>query len=292
VALSPVRRRAAIVGAALALAALSAHAADLTRSNFARYGAILVDLVQHGPLPMPPAAAVVGALGPGAAARVRLAEPRSGSPPPTAQPCAGGGEVLTRLFDLDEDGGLSVGDRVETEYRACMLDGHRVDGRDAFTIVAHRAEGREEIVDVHFVFDHVGRRAMRWTGQVDATLRADLLRGTEHYTVHYRDLAVDIPGHRMRWSHTVDLVHPPFGAHVMSMGGALRIDGTALDLQQLEPFVLDHAGTVASGRLAARDRDGALLHIAATAGAWEFGWCGPGDAWPGPACARAPHRAR
>lgn len=255
--------------------ATPSSAAGLSHANFAEYGAVIAGLLEQSTLTV--ASMSAGTLDKSAPSPRRALFVGKPGPQRTQLDCPGGGRVSSAYVDRDASGSLSAGDRFITIYEHCWAHGPELDGRYEFTIESHRHGGHDEITEVRFQFTKLGHAGMRWTGRADATLRTDLLRGTEHYVIRYRDLAVATGAHAMRWRFTLDFARPPFGAQVASLDGDLVIDGTTLALSQPDPFVftrLKGVGTGAdSGWVLARDAAGAMLDVVAQRGRYTYWYC-------------------
>jgi hypothetical protein len=185
------------------------------------------------------------------------------APQSFATPCPNGGQIRTTIVDADADGDLSAGDRFVTLFESCAMASDVMTGRSEFVVVAHRFEGHTEITQLAFRFHDLGSAAMRWNGAARATLRTDLQRGTEHVVVSYLDLAVSSGPRRMRWRFDLDLVRPPFGQALVTLTGAMSIDGVQLRLRQDEPFALAGHGFPGAGQLTLSDDRGASLQVEA-----------------------------
>ena len=226
----------------------------------------------------------------GAAAPLAL----SARPVSAVKICPGGGQVKVDLVDADASGELSPRDSVALTFESCVLDGQLVSGRSRFIVRAHRYEGLNELTELEFHFDALGSTRMRWSGTAHAILRSDLKRGTESYGVTYRDLRVTRGARAMRWNFSLDAVRPPIGAEVISVHGAMTIDGLTLALRQDDPYVVAVDGHPRAGQATATDARGARLQI--EAGRWRysyryFGVGNPGEV-PDAASQSPPYRGR
>jgi hypothetical protein len=228
------------------------------------------------------------------AERVVFSPPRPAGPARFHTRCPSGGGVTIDVLDADAGGELSVGDRFKLDFASCGVSGGIVDGRGEFTVAGHRYEGATEFTELDFRFDRLGNSDMRWTGTARASLRRDLLRGTESYVVAYRDLAVTQGLHTMRWRFSVETVRPPIGEQLSRVAGAMTVDGLALQLRQDEPFVIGVEGHPRSGALTASDPGGARLEIEARRHRYAYRLFNPGN--PGMAADSAsespPYRGR
>jgi len=252
---------------ALPAGASAAHAASdrgLAVGNFVAAGDAIVDVLA-------PSGLAFTTMDLGSAAEPQMRALRA-SLRPTAPPGAGqsqqtacprGGHVKTTLYDTDRDDTLSSGDRFVTVFESCVTEGGVLTGRSEFRIVAHRFEGTSEVTELEFRFVELGTPELRWSGPARAVLRSDLLRGTDRYTIRYRDLAVRRGSQAMRWDFTLDMVRPTIGAPVVSADGAMTLDTMRLQLHQDEPYVLTMRGFPNSGLLTASDPQGARLQVEA-----------------------------
>ena len=189
---------------------------------------------------------------------------------PYDSPCPGGGSVSVSMHDRDASGDLSTQDRSVTVFKSCRIDDEVVSGSSEFIVAAHRFEGSVEITELEFRFKDIGTAALRWTGPARVELRTDLKRGTEHYRVTYRDLAVVRGQRSMRWNFGLDVVRPPIGAQVASVDGAMTIGDLRLRLRQDEPFAIPSDGLPRSGQLTASDGHGARLEVEARR--WRYAY--------------------
>ncbi len=186
----------------------------------------------------------------------------------TTTPCPQGGFVKLAMLDADESGDISVRDSFTLAFHACRIGRETIEGGSDFIVTAHRFEGPNEITQLLFHFRGLGTSSRKWTGAASATLRSDLLRGTESYEIGYRDLVVDTPGHRMRWNFTLGSVQPPIGSFLVTVRGRLQFDDMALRLEQDEPFTVEQGPYPVAGLLSAIDRRGA--HVELEAGRRRF----------------------
>ncbi len=276
-----VHRAVAVLMICAAFAAHSAQAASASRAasppgtvldthNFTDAGDAVTDILDTSGLAfstLPIGTAALGASGGQSkprAARASFVPPRTTAFPQTFEsPCPAGGHVRASVTDSDGSQDLSAGDRFATEYDSCAIEGSTVTGRSEFTVASHRYERGIEIIELEFRFTALGTAQMRWTGTAHMTLRADWRHGTERYLIQYRDLEVERGSRHMRWSFVLDLLRPPVGDQVASVGGALAVGALQLRLRQDEPFVMSLDGVARSGELTAVDRLGARLQVRA-----------------------------
>ncbi len=183
-------------------------------------------------------------------------------------PCPGGGHAVGTIRDADRSGDLSRRDRFVTVFKECTVDGQAMNGQGEFVVSGHRYEGMAEFTELDFHFEGLGSDRLRWTGNARVSLRSDLRRGTDVYTVHYKDLSVKSGEHEMRWNFTFDLVRPPIGEQVAALNGSLTVDGMHLKLHQDDRFAMRGDGIPRSGQLSATDDHGARLEI--EAGRWRY----------------------
>ena len=183
-------------------------------------------------------------------------------------PCSGGGHASGTIRDADRSGDLSRRDRFVTVFQGCVVDGQAMSGQGEFVVSGHRYEGMTEFTELDFHFEGLGSDRLRWTGNARVSLRSDLHRGTDVYTVHYKDLSVKSGGHDMRWNFTFELVRPPIGEEVAALNGSLTLDGMQLKLRQDDRFAMRGDGIPRSGLLSATDDHGARLEI--EAGRWRY----------------------
>lgn len=258
--------RSLVATVLLPLCATSAQAAGargLTAENFVEIGDAIADMLA-------PSGLAFATMDLGAAAEPQ-ARPMRASLRPTAPQrgqtlqtaCPRGGHVRTTLFDVDHDDTLSNGDRFLTVFESCVTEGGVLSGSSEFRVAAHRFEGTSEVTELEFRFVDLGTPALRWSGPARAVLRSDLQRGTDRYTIRYRDLAVTRGAQTMRWNFTLDMVRPPIGAQVVGVDGALTVDTVALQLHQDEPYVLTPRGYPNSGQMTASDSNEARLQVEA-----------------------------
>lgn len=244
--------------------------ANLTVSNFVDVGDSITDVVSTSGLAFSTMVMVSMVTG---GARPRLASLHPSAPSSAAQTfetsCADGGSVKAMTRDADQSGDLSTRDRFVTIFDSCVMDGKVMTGRGEFVVVNHRLEGSTEITELEFRFKDLGTPELRWSGPARVSLRSDLRRGTDHYTVTYRDLAVTRGHHSMKWSFTLDLIRPPIGDQVASLHGAVTIGELHLLLRQEDPFVIPGAFP-RSGQLTATDGLGARLQV--EAGRWRYAY--------------------
>ncbi|HKW82393.1 MAG TPA: hypothetical protein VJN68_01460 [Burkholderiaceae bacterium] len=257
--------RSLVAAMLLPLCAASTHAggvAGLAVDNFVAIGDAVTDMLAASGL-----AFATMDLGSAAEPQALRASLRP-TPPATAgrtqqMACSRGGHVTSTLFDMDRDDNLSSGDRFVTVFESCVTEGGVLTGRSEFRVAAHRFEGTAEVTELEFRFVGLGTPELRWSGPARAVLRSDLRRGTDRYTIRYRDLAVTRGSQAMRWNFTLDMVRPPIGAQVISVDGAITVDTLPLQLHQDEPYVLTTYGFPSSGLLTASDSHGARLQVEA-----------------------------
>ena len=254
----------AALAAALLLGVAQAQASPgLTLANFKEVGDGITDMLNTSGLTL--ATLELGSAG------NRVARPRRASIDLQAQddaqtvesPCPGGGSLRVTRIDTDASGDLSAGDRFATDFKSCAVDGGIMTGRSGFVVSAHRFEGSAEVVELDFNCEDLGTADLRWSGLAHLALRSDLKRGTEHYHVTYRDLAVTHGTRRMRWNFSLDVIRPPIGSGVAGIEGEASIDGVHLSLRQDEVFVVSSSGLPGSGQLTASDDHGTRLQVEA-----------------------------
>ncbi|RQP24928.1 hypothetical protein [Piscinibacter terrae] len=251
------------VAATVALAAPPDLAA-LSDANFVDTGDALADIVSQSGLALSTMSMWNAGLDQAGPMRAAFQlKTRSGPTHRFTLPCPGGGSAIGTIRDADGSGDLSRRDTFVTEFDHCMTDGETATGRGEFTVAAHRFEGHVEITELDFRFDAMGTPSLRWTGTAHLTLRSDLHRGTEVYTVRYRDLAVQGAGRDMHWNFTLELVRPPIGDTVVALNGPLSIGPMPLRLRQDWRFVMRAQGLPRDGQLTAIDTQGARLEIEA-----------------------------
>ena len=241
-------------------------AAGLAVDNFVEIGDSVTDMLAASGLAFATLELGSAAGDPGAQplhASLRPTAPAGPSGRAVQTACPRGGQVRTTLFDTDDDGTLSRGDRFVTVFEACVTDGGVLTGSSEFRVAAHRFDGAVEVTELEFRFVGLGTPELRWSGPARAVLRSDLLRGTDRYTVHYHDLAVTRAAQTMRWNFTLDMLRPPIGAQVISLDGALSVGALPLRLHQDEPYLLSTDGFPHSGQLTASDPRGARLQVEA-----------------------------
>lgn len=252
----------------LAAAAATALAAPpdptLSDTNFVDTGDALADIVSQSGLALSTMSMWNAGLDHAGPRRAAF-QLRSGAAPTHrfTLPCPGGGHAIGTIRDADGSGDLSRHDTFITEFDHCMTDGEAVTGRGEFTVAAHRFDGHAEITELEFRFESMGTPSLRWSGAAHLTLRNDLRRGTEVYTVRYQNLAVQREGRDMRWNFTVELVQPPIGDTVAALNGSLSIGPMPLRLHQDWRFVMREQGMPRDGQLTAIDTQGARLEIEA-----------------------------
>ena len=265
-----------VCGAALAAALALGHAdakeaPALTSANFVDVGDNLTDMLNTSGLAF--STMVIGTAAT-QEARPRRASLRLSAPPVDAttfeSPCPGGGSVKASVRDADASGELSTNDRFVTLFQSCVIEGSVVTGRSEFVVAAHRFEGTVEVTELEFRFKDLGTSELRWTGPARVLLRTDLQRGTEHYVVSYRDLAVMRGSRGMRWNFSLEMVRPPIGNQVASVNGAMAIGDLHLQLRQDEPYAIPSNGFPRSGQLTASDERGARLQV--EAGRWRYAY--------------------
>ena len=257
-------RRLTAALALLACLAPADAAADLDAGNFVDVGDALTEMLDASVTTFSTLMLGVGPQAPARPRRAALSPPRPRGGAQTLRlQCPGGGEVSTTIFDVDADGGLSIGDRFVTVFDACESNGGMITGRSEFVVALHRYDGGLELTELAYRFDDLGTAQMRWNGAARASLREDLLRGTERFVVTYLDLAVARGPQRMRWSFALDVVRPPFGDALATLAGAMRIGELRLQLRQDEPFALGSDGYPRSGVLNVSDVRGAFLQLEA-----------------------------
>jgi hypothetical protein len=235
----------------------------LSLANFKEVGDGITDMLNTSGLTF----AVLDA----GAAATRVARPRQASigaraadeAPAVESPCPGGGSVSVTRIDTDASGDLSTGDRFASVFNACAVDGGVMTGRSSFVVSAYRVDGSAEVVEFDFNCEDLGTDDLRWTGLAHLVLRSDLKRGTEHYRVTYRDLAVTRGTRRMRWNFSLDVIRPPIGSGVAGVDGEASIDEVHLTLRQDEVFVVSDSGLPGAGQLTAYDDHGARLQVQA-----------------------------
>ena len=258
--------------AAAALLALGAQAKDagLTRANFAAVGDSVADMLDTSGLAF--STMVMVALAEG------TARPRAAAyltpPPASAQsirlPCPGGGSLQASLRDVDGSGDLSAGDRLNTLFDACAMDGSVVTGRSELLVAAHRYEGGTEVTELELRFDELGTRDMRWSGAAHVELRSELQRGAERYVATYLDLAVRRPQGDMRWNFRLEVLRPPLGEQLASVDGAMSLGELHLRLHQDTPFLSGADGVARAGQLSASDERGARLEVEAVGRRYDY----------------------
>lgn len=259
---------AGVLACAFGMTALAADR-SLTVSNYVEVGDALTDVLVTSGLAF--STLVIGAASDLAVRQASFHPPASDIAPQRSDtPCPGGGQVATRMHDMDRNGVFSVSDRFVTVFESCVIDGRLVTGRSEFVVAVHRFEGPAEVTELEFRFKELGTTDLRWTGAARVVLRSDLRRGTEHHVVHYRDLAVNRGARHMRWNFALDVVRPPIGEQVARLDGSLTVDGLRLNLVQDEPFVIAAGGYPRSGQLTARDRAGARLQVEAGPRAYRY----------------------
>lgn len=259
----PVFTRIALAAALMFCTAHAQASPGLSLANFSDVGDGIADMLNTSGL-------TFAALDAGAAAS-RGARPRQASIGARAadeaqaveSPCPGGGSVSVTRIDTDASGDLSVGDRFATVFNACAVDGGVMTGRSGFVVSAYRVDGSAEVVEFDFNCEDLGTENLRWTGLAHLVLRSDLKRGTEHYRVTYRDLAVTHGARRMRWNFSLDVIRPPIGSGVAGVDGEAHIDEVHLTLRQDEVFVVSDSGLPDAGQLTAYDDHGARLQVQA-----------------------------
>jgi hypothetical protein len=257
---------AAALVLALVVGAVQAKGTQgLTANNFVDVGDSVTDMLNTSGL-----AFSTLLLGSNAALDARSARTRFQPPPMPASEeqssesdCPGGGSVKATVSDTDGSADLSTGDRVITVFRACVIDGSAVTGRSEFVVAAHRVEAGTETTELEFRFSDLGTADFRWSGPARVLLRSDLRRGTEHYIVTYRDLAVTRNSRSMRWDFRLDLLRPPIGNQVVSVEGSMTLAGLQLRLHQDDPYVITSDGFPRAGQLTASDKRGARLQVEA-----------------------------
>jgi hypothetical protein len=256
-----------IAAAALCLGSAGTAGAQtaqrLTAENFVDVGDSVVDILDSSGLAL--ANMVVGAArNAGGPVNTKL-DP---SPPrpnreTVVTPCPGGGSIDLVTVDQDGSGDLSPHDTFTLTFKACSIEGSLVTGGSEFNVASHRFEGTSEITELEFQFKGMGTPDLRWTGHASATMRHDLVRGTESYTVVYRNLLVTRKSSRMRWNFTHETVRPPFGNSLVRVQGKMSYGALALDLRQQEAFVVEAGPYAVSGLLSAADSHGARLEVEA-----------------------------
>jgi hypothetical protein len=268
-------RRVATVAVATAIAFAGApsparDSAGLGITNYVDVGDTLTDLLSTSGLAFstmvigaPSARDTTDARPVRASIRTAPATPAAPAPFVVETACPAGGSVKATMTDTDGSGGLSTRDRFVTVFDACLVDGAVVTGRSEFVVAVHRFEGSVEITELDFRFTELGTADLRWSGPARVTLRHDLVRGTEHYVVHYRDLVVTRLKRPMTWNFTLDMVRPPIGEQVARLDGKLSLGELRLRLYQEEPFVIAASGFPRSGVMSAIDERGARLQIEA-----------------------------
>jgi hypothetical protein len=268
--------------ATLLLCAAQVRAAPrLGVDNFSEVGDGVTDMLSTSGLTF--AALDAGSVG-SRAARLRHVRADTREPGDThtiERPCPAGGSVRVTSIDADGSGDLSAGDRFTTVFMACAVDDGIMTGRSSFVVSAHRFKGEAEVIEFDFNCEDLGTENLRWNGLVHLALRSDLKRGTEHYRVSYRDLAVRHGERHMRWNFSLDVIRPPFGSGVAGLDGEAIIDGIHLWLRQDEIFIVSSSGLPNAGQLTAGDDHGARLQV--EAGRWRYTYrlflpTNPGDA--------------
>ncbi len=261
---SPAFARLALAAALLSCMVRAQGSPGLDLANFSEVGDGITDMLNTSGLTI--AALEVGSAG-SRAAGLRRASIEALAPDDATQtvenPCPGGGSVSVSTTDVDASGDLSAGDRFTSVFKSCAVDGGVMTGRSGFVVSAHRIEGSAEVVEFDFNCEDLGTKDLRWSGLAHLVLRSDLKRGTEHYRVTYRDLAVTHGARRMRWNFSLDVVRPPIGSGVAGVDGEASIDGIHLTLRQDEVFVVSSSGLPASGQVTAYDGHGARLQVEA-----------------------------
>lgn len=262
---------------ALALATGSAcadTATGLGPSNFVDVGDGLADLIDSSGLSFSTllvgAAALPAARPPGLTAALTARRPGK-------QRCPDGGSVQARLHDLDRSGGLSVGDEVDTIFKACVVEGRAVSGRSRYRFAGHRLEGTAEITELEIRVDQMGWTELRWTGQARLAIHSEGERGSGRYAVDYRDLDVRHGPHRMRWNFRLEVERDAFGSQTVRFEGSTLVDAVPLRLRQAEPFAIQRGGYPGAGRLVATDDQGGRLEVEAGRRRYAFGWFGAGN---------------
>lgn len=261
---SPALARLAVAAALWSTLAHAQGTPGLSLANFSEVGDGITDVLNTSGLTF--SALQVGSAS-GRVARPRRASIEAWTPDDAAQtvesPCPGGGSVSVSTVDADGSGDLSAGDRFATVFKSCAVDGGIMTGRSGFVVSAHRFEGSAEVAEFDFHCEDLGTVDLRWSGFAHLVLRSDLKRGTQHYRVTYRDLAVTHGTRRMRWNFILDVVRPPIGSGVAGVEGEASIDGIHLMLRQDEIFVVSSDGLPASGQMSAYDDHGARLQVEA-----------------------------
>lgn len=261
---SPALARLAAAAALWSATALAQGTPGLSLANFSEVGDGITDMFSSSGLTL--SALQVGSAG---HREVRLRRASIGASIPDGEtqtvenPCPGGGSVSISTTDADGSGDLTAGDRFATVFKSCAVDGGIMTGRSGFVVSAHRFEGNAEVAEFDFHCEDLGTADLRWSGLAHLALRSDLKRGTQHYRVTYRDLAVTHGTRRMRWNFILDVVRPPIGSGVAGVEGEASIDGIHLTLRQDEVFVVSGDGLPTSGQVTAYDDHGARLQVEA-----------------------------
>lgn len=261
---SPTLARLAVAAALWSTVAHAQGAPGLGLDNFSEVGDGITDMFNTSGLTF--AALQVGSAG-SRVARLRQARIQRPGPDDETRtvenPCPGGGSMSVSTIDADGSGDLSAGDRFATIFKSCAVDGGIMNGRSGFVVSAHRFEGSAEVAEFDFHCEALGTADLRWSGFAHLVLRSDLKRGTEHYRVTYRDLAVTHGTRSMHWNFTLDVVRPPIGSGVAGVDGEASIDGIPLALRQDEVFVVSSNGLPTAGQVTAYDGHGARLQVEA-----------------------------
>lgn len=251
---------------AAALSFCTAHAQaspGLSVANFSEVGDGITDMLNTSGLTI--ATLGVSAAGSRAARphRASIGARAADQAQTVESPCPGGGSVSVTGIDTDASGELSAGDRFATVFNTCVVDGGVMTGRSSFVVSAHRFDGSAEVLEFDFNCEDLGTEDLRWTGLAHLVLRSDLKRGTEHFRVTYRDLAVTHGTRRMRWNFSLDVIRPPIGSGVAGIDGEASIDEVHLTLRQDDVFVVSDNGLPGAGQLTAYDDHGARLQVKA-----------------------------
>lgn len=247
-------------------------AAGLGPANFVDIGDGLADLIDGSGLSF--STLLVGAAALPAARSPGLKTVLSGKNAGNRR-CPDGGSVQARLHDIDRSGGLSVGDEVDTVFKACVVEGRALSGRGHYRFAGHRVEGGVEITELEIRLDQLGWSDIRWTGDARLAIRSE--RGIGQYAVDYRDLDVRHGSHRMRWNFRLEVERDGFGSQTVRFEGAAVVDAVPLRLRQAEPFAIQRGGYPGAGRLVATDDQGGRLEVEAGRRRYAFGWFAAGN---------------
>jgi len=262
--------RLGVAACALAAAGMAQGATGLDEHNFVDTADVIADVVSNSGVAFSTMALWTAAdIRPGVRTAAFKAAPDS-AVRQFDMPCPDGGHASGTIRDTDRSGDLSRRDRFVTVFKDCVVDGLVMSGQGEFVVTAHRYEGMAEFTELDFSFDDMGSDRLRWTGRARVTLRSDLHRGTDLYTVQYKDLQAKAGEHDMRWNFSFELVRPPIGEQVAALNGSLTLDGMHLKLRQDDGFTMRGDGVPRTGQLSATDEHGARLEI--EAGRWRYAY--------------------